>query len=198
MRRLLLLFAALLVASCGEKSPSEDSDSTGESAEASPEAVQQSEEPLTLPLSDADVERLLKEAVELEQRGRLVYKNNEPYSGWVKMMYDSGQVFRLVKVKDGKRNGPIVEWHENGQKQMEGNYKHNNPDGFGVRWHENGQKKFEGTFKDGKQYGLHVGWHENGQKHYEGNWKNDIRDKDTERWWNSKGEEVETVEESNN
>ena len=174
MKILILLFAALLVAGCGEKSSSEGSDSTGESAEASPEAVQQSEEPLTLPLSDADVERLLKEAVELEQRGRLVYKNNEPYSGWVKMMYDSGQVFRLVKVKDGKRNGPIVEWHENGQ------------------------KKFEGTFKEGKQYGLHVGWHENGQKHYEGNWKNDIRDKDTERWWNSKGEEVETVEESNN
>ena len=62
MKILILLFAALLVAGCGEKSSSEDSDSTGESAEASPEAVQQSEEPLTLPLSDADVERLLKEA----------------------------------------------------------------------------------------------------------------------------------------
>ena len=88
MKKLVLLFAALLVAGCGEKS----SDS------------------VTLPLSDADVERLLKEAVDgdsLQERNGLVYQSNEsePFSGWAKWMYDSGQVESLGRFKDGKRDG---------------------------------------------------------------------------------------------
>ena len=146
---LLSLSAALLVAGCGEKLSSEGSDSTGESAEASPEAAQQSEEPLTLPLSDADVERLLKEAVELEPlevRGRLFYLNDEPFSGWAKEMYDSGQAEGLMQFKDGK------------------------PDGLAIFWRENGQKKGGGFYKDGELI--------------------------SGKFWNSKGEEVETEEEA--
>jgi hypothetical protein len=51
-------------------------------------------------LSDADVERLLKDAVDLfslqERNGRR-YKVNEPkpYSGWAKLMAVSGQVLSL-------------------------------------------------------------------------------------------------------
>ena len=81
MKRLVLLLAALLVAGCGEKST-----------------------------SGADVERLLKEAVDgdsLQERNGLVYQSNEsePFSGWAKWMYDSGQVESLGRFKDGKRDG---------------------------------------------------------------------------------------------
>jgi len=58
MKKLVLLFAELLVACCGEKS----SDS------------------VTLPLSDADFERLLKEAVDqesLQRRNGLLCHVNE-------------------------------------------------------------------------------------------------------------------------
>ena len=105
MKILVLLFAALLVAGCGEKSSSEGSESasekptaSNESAEPSadtakpppaetPVAESPSEEPSDTPnsLSDADVERLVKEAVDsdsLEERDGLYYQNNEPYSGW--------------------------------------------------------------------------------------------------------------------
>ena len=129
MKILLLLFAALLVAGCGEKS----SDS------------------VTLPLSDSKVKKLLEEAVELDslrERDDLVCRVNEsePYSGWAKKMYDSGQVKMLAPYKDGKEDGLKTIWHENGQKA-------------GVE-----------TWKDNKCISA--------------------------KYWNSKGEEVETQEEA--
>ncbi len=119
MKRLVLLFAALLVASCGEKSSSEGSDSAVASAEPSADAVKPvptespGKEPSPSSLSDADIERLLKEAVDsdsLEERDRLIYQDNKPYSGWWKEMYDSGQASRLAEVKDGKQDGLMIEW----------------------------------------------------------------------------------------
>ena len=120
---------------------------------AKPEGVtkKELEEPSDTPksLSDADVEGFLKEAVgeeSLQYRDGLFYQNNEPYSGWAKNMYDSGQVEELGQAKDGK------------------------PDGLMTEWHENGQKKIEVIYKDGERV--------------------------SEKYWNSKGEEVETQEEA--
>ena len=149
MKYIILLLFSLLVVGCGKKSSSEGSDSAGASAEPSADTTQESEKPVTVPLSDADVERILKEAVDfdsLEKRDNLVYQDNQPYSGWGKEMYDSGQAEVLVRVKDGKR------------------------DGVAMFWHENGQKALEGTFKDGEEVSV--------------------------KYWNSKGEEVETLEEA--
>ena len=195
MKKLVLLFAALLVAGCGEKSSSEGSESTGEKATASNESTEPSADtpkppPAETPvaespseelsespnsLSDADVERLLKDAVEfdsLEERDGLYYQVNEsePYSGWAKKMYDSGQVQGLAQFKDGKPDGLATTWHENGQKQFEATYKDGKMDGLETTWHENGQKWRETIYKDGEQL--------------------------SEKYWNSKGEEVETVEEA--
>ncbi len=115
MKRLVLLLAALLVAGCGEKSSSEGSEAASESAETSADTPNS--------LSDADIEQLLKEAVELdfEYRDGLYYQINEsePYSGWAKIMYDSGQAESLVRFKDGKEHGLFASWHENGQKEGE-------------------------------------------------------------------------------
>ena len=157
MKILVLLFAALLVAGCGLESASESAEPSADTAKpipAEPPAAESpSEEPSDTPksLSDADVVRLLKEAVELDSlqyRDGLNYQINEsePYSGWAKEMYDSGQVERLVKFKDGKQ------------------------DGLATYWHKNRQKRAEGTMKDGKLISA--------------------------KYWNSKGEEVETLEES--
>ena len=155
MKKLVLLFAALLVAGCGEKSSSEGSESASENAEPSADTVKPvptespGKEPSPPSLSDADVERLLKEAVDSEslpERDGLICHDNKPYSGWGKEMYDSGQASRLAYIKHGK------------------------PDGLMIDWHENGQKQTEATFKDGEEVSA--------------------------KYWNSKGEEVETFAET--
>jgi antitoxin component YwqK of YwqJK toxin-antitoxin module len=71
--------------------------------------------------------------------------------------------------KGGKMDGPRVTWHENGQKEIEENYKDGKEDGLSVLWHKNGQKKAEGNFKDGTPI--------------------------SEKFWNSKGEEVDSMRE---
>ena len=191
MKRLVLLFAALLVAGCGEKSSSEGSESASENPSGSRNvakssaktarpvsskpriAESSSEEPSDTPnsLSDADVGRLVKEAVDFEsfeERDGLFYHANEsePFSGWAKEMAGSGQVSRLGRFKDGKQGGFTTEWHENGQKKAEATYKDGKVDGLRTSWHENGQKWEEETYKDGEVVSV--------------------------KYWNSKGEEVET------
>ena len=173
MKKALLLFAALLVAGCGEKSSSEGSESASESATPPSEDVKPSADSPKPLISDADVERLLKEAVDSEslpERDGLIYHDNKPYSGWGKEMYDSGQASRLAYIKDGKPDGLMIDWHENGQKQTEATFKDGELDGLLMGWHENGQKAAEGTFKDGEEVSA--------------------------KYWNSKGEEVETFAET--
>ena len=240
MKKLLPLFSCLLFIGCGEKSSSEGSQSTGEnptpsndSAEPSVDvekpppvesavAESPSGEPSESPnsLSDADVERLLKEAVDfdsLEERDGLCYHNNEPYSGWAKGMYDSGQVEGLTQFKDGKPDGLQTWWHVNGQKAYEETFKDGKQNGLMTEYYENGQKSYESTVKDGV-FVLEMRWHENGNKHMEGPYKDGqahglwtlwrengqkIRQGESkdgeliwEKFWNSKGEEVETAREA--
>ena len=227
MKYIILLLFSLLVIGCGKKSSSEGSDSAAESAEPSADAVKPvptespGKEPSPSSLSDADIERLLKEAVDSEslpERDGLIYHDDKPYSGWGKEMYDSGQAFRLGEVKEGKPDGLMIEWHQNGQKRAEGTFKDGKQDGPFKAWYENGQKMFEGTYKDGNQVDLSTGWHENGQKAGEGTLKDgrphglvkvwhengqklgELKYKDGEevsgKYWNSKGEEVDTEEEA--
>ena len=59
-----------------------------------------------------------------------------------------------------------------------------------------GQKKQEGNFKNGKRDGLIVLWHENGQKMAESNYRNGNKIEGSEKFWNSKGEPVESFKEA--
>ena len=52
----------------------------------------------------------------------------------------------------------------------------------------------QGSFKNGKDDGIWIGYHSNGKKWYEGTWKDGVEIK--VKWWNSKGEIVNSWEES--
>tara|TARA_B100000315_G_scaffold242395_1_gene264513 strand:- start:45 stop:350 length:306 start_codon:yes stop_codon:yes gene_type:complete len=58
-----------------------------------------------------------------------------------------------VDDKDGKWDGLITEWYENGQKSYEATYKDGEQDGLATWWYENGQKEYEGTYKNESQVG---------------------------------------------
>ena len=62
--------------------------------------------------------------------------------------------------------------------------------------YENGQKMSEFLFKDGKRDGLSIGWHENGQKLGEVNFKDNEFVVGSEKYFNSKGEPVDSAEEA--
>ena len=60
--------------------------------------------------------------------------------------------------------------------------------------YDSGQAEALFEIEDGKREGSRVEWHLNRQKTAEGKFKDG--ELISEKWWNSKGEEVETVEES--
>ena len=113
---------------------------------------------------------------ELERRGEFpnfiyfIKGSDTPYTGKFYGLYENGKKEIEVNLKDGKQDGLLSLWHENGQKKEEGNYKDGKMDGLWTSWHENGQKKLEGNFEDGEEVSA--------------------------KYWNSKGEPVDTIEEA--
>ena len=59
----------------------------------------------------------------------------------------------------------------------------------------NGQKEWEYHWKDGEKDGLETRWYENGQKKLEGNYKDNKGIKGSSKFWNNKGEPVDSYKE---
>jgi antitoxin component YwqK of YwqJK toxin-antitoxin module len=48
-------------------------------------------------------------------------------------------------------DGLTTVWHDNGQKELEINFKDGKVDGLSTWWYDIGQKKYEVNYKDGKE-----------------------------------------------
>ncbi|MCP4850018.1 MAG: hypothetical protein GY899_18920 [Verrucomicrobiaceae bacterium] len=162
---LLSLLSCFLLIGCGEKKASGDNAETAQDAgavEAPSEEVKPSSggpEPL---ISDADVERFAKDAIE--------NIGDEDYTGWTKMI-NEGQLVELVEWKNGKPDGRAMLWYENGKiwgmslnregktVQRQAYYRTGEKqssmspadDGLQemVAWHKNGKKAATALMKDG-------------------------------------------------
>jgi len=99
------------------------------------------------------------------------FEEPEVYSNVTLKWSNKDGIFRDIK-SDKPYSGKAVGLWPNGNKRIERNYKDGKADGLVVEWHENGQKLFEGNFKDGEEV--------------EG----------SRKYWNSKGEPVDTIEEA--
>ena len=107
---------------------------------------------------------------ELEDREYISYLkgSDTPYTGKAFTLYNNGKM--ETNFKDGKEHGLKTMLYKNGQKGLWAHFKDGKPDGLALQWHENGQKQGEAYFKDGVQISV--------------------------KFWNSKGETVDTLRES--
>jgi hypothetical protein len=95
---------------------------------------------------------------DLVKREGLYYKKftDEPFTGKT-----TGRM--QITFRWGKRHGPYVWYHENGQLGGKGTFKDGEREGPWVDYHENGQLSWKGAYKDGELEGPRVLYHENGQ-----------------------------------
>lgn len=78
--------------------------------------------------------------------------------------------FSPARSRDGRLEGPVTMWHENGARAAQGEYRDELRQGLWKFWHENGTPRWEGAFDRGREIGLQREWFENGQLKYECTW----------------------------
>jgi len=197
MKQILVMMAAVvLVVGCGEaKQEAIDWDDNETRDKIIAEALEFG--PHNMP----DKELFWKDSILVPHFGgrrKLIVKSTKRlFTGWMKDMYDNGQIKSLEQCKDGLQDGLRIEWYSNGKKMYERNYKNRKlvtalswrpngekcPDtsvvnGNGVVWefrggglNTEGFGGFKSTYKDGVVLeGIQSSgaeWYENGQKAYE-------------------------------
>ena len=92
----------------------------------------------------------------IEREGRFYKKFTDiPFTGEV-----TGK--KQGTLKDGKQEGPWVEYYDNGQLKGKATFKDGKPDGPVVIYRRNGLLLLRGTFKDGKREGSWVRYKRDG------------------------------------
>ena len=127
------------------------------------------------PPTVAEAPKVVINTAQLEKRDGLMYFDGKPYTGVAVDKYRVGkwkmELTEESTWKDGKFDGPLTKWYENGQKQSIVTLKNRKMNGPVITWYENGQKFEEGTYRDNKLHGLQALWYENGQKNKENTYK---------------------------
>jgi antitoxin component YwqK of YwqJK toxin-antitoxin module len=197
---LLAISLPLLLGGCGEKEPTVEPVAEVQPVE---EKVLEVKEEVTTEEAIAKTKPKL-EGVNVEgfeEREGIFYLkgSEEPYSGKAFRLIE-GEGLGLENYKNGKEHGLYEYWPNwfDGVYRKEGeiNYKDGKAHGLSVSWYRNGQKESVSNIKDDKANGLTVWWHENGQKGYEVTYKDDEIVEGSEKFWNSKGEPVDSLEEA--
>lgn len=98
---------------------------------------------------------------ELEKRQEggeeLLYRKDDqtPYTGWFAVKWNGpGSSMRvLAQYKDGRKDGPFIQYDEMWNEQLKGHYKDGKKDGFWSERDPAGDTLQEGHYKDGKKDG---------------------------------------------
>ena len=126
MKNLILTSITIVAVECGENDQATTETKPLEETVLEVKEEAKPEEPLAEtkpeePLAETKPESKSVSVDEMEIRGGFGYiKGSDiPYTGKVFKLYESGQRELEVDVKDGKYDGLVVWWHQNGQKKSE-------------------------------------------------------------------------------
>ena len=87
--------------------------------------------------------------------------------------YKNGKKEIMGIMKNGKKEGIWVEWHNYGRRLQE-TYKNGVLDGFVSIFYKNGQKEWRHTYNNGVLEGNYTRWHSNGKRAIDGFFENGI------------------------
>ena len=110
--------------------------------------------------------------------GHKAYENeylNGKRNGTLTAFYDNGSKAYVQHSKDDVSDGNVMGWFKSGKKMYEGQYQNGKQNGIWRHWYENGQMSSESLFKGG-QIEQSTTWFENGQKQYEQHYRNGKRE----------------------
>lgn len=120
----------------------------------------------------------------------VTYKDGRP-EGEVKLFNEEGKLIARREYAAGLRSGTWETYSEDGeQKLREETYKDGKADGPFRTWYTNGQLRQETTFVAGKIEGLATEWTRVGDKRAEVNFKNGLKD-GMSKLWQADGKVVE-------
>ncbi len=98
------------------------------------------------------------------------YKDGK-LDGVLKTWFENGQLSSEDLYKNGLANGVFKIWRENGQQLAETSWKKDKANGQVKFWYENGQMKSDESYIDDERQGLKRVWYENGQQQFQGTFK---------------------------
>lgn len=92
-------------------------------------------------------------------------ESKDSKNGIVRSYYDETKkiIKAEVTMKDGKRNGPAIQYYRTGKKSIEMNYVNGERDGLSTRYFENGTIGQQTTFVKDKMHGVQKRFRENGK-----------------------------------
>jgi antitoxin component YwqK of YwqJK toxin-antitoxin module len=96
-----------------------------------------------------------KKIDEVQKRGDRYFKINsdETYSGLIYSPFNEELNYFEKEIKDGKINGEVKYWYENGQKKYLFEFIDNKINGMATAWYDNGSIKFTGEYLSGEPNG---------------------------------------------
>jgi len=99
------------------------------------------------------------------------------------VIMENGQFHSQGEIINGKQEGSWTQWHDNGKKHVERNYKDGDllSETF-YKYYKNGQIDSKKNYKDKKLNGKSTFWYDNGQKFFEGHYKDHKADSKWTFW----------------
>jgi antitoxin component YwqK of YwqJK toxin-antitoxin module len=77
------------------------------------------------------------------------YLDESPFTGWMKKVWDNGEIRHLSQFKNGKQDGPSFSWYENGQKSEESYWTAGKYNGTHTIWNIEGTVIKRETWNNG-------------------------------------------------